>query len=88
MNADLVAFVRAAHARQPIDLFVGYLSGWHVAAETIRQIGDMGIVTCGFCLDDKAGFRGRRWAAAGRGLPHWPALRPQPNIRAVIDRQI
>lgn len=61
LDRDLIEFVSALHAREPIDIFLGYLSGWHVAPETIRAIGDLGIVTCGFHLDDKLSFRGE-WA--------------------------
>lgn len=66
MDADLLAFVREVQSRQPIDMFLGYLSGWQIAPETIRAIGGMGIVTCGFHWDDKLSFRGikvgERWS--------------------------
>lgn len=65
LDSDLLAFVQAEHARQPIDVFVSYLSGGHVAPETIRAIGDLGIITCAFHWDDRLSFRGRlvkgRW---------------------------
>lgn len=66
MNSHLLAFVKEVHSREPIDIFLGYLSGWHVSPEVIRAISDMGIVTCGFNWDDKLSFRGRpsdgRWS--------------------------
>lgn len=66
MNADLLAFVRDVHKRKPIDVFLGYLSGWQVAPEVLREIAGMGIVVCGFNWDDKLAFRGRfaggRWS--------------------------
>jgi hypothetical protein len=60
VDDDLMAFVEETHTRHPIDLFLGYLSGWQISPETIRKIGELGIVTCGFHLDDKPSFRGRR----------------------------
>ncbi len=65
LDADLLAFVQAEHARQPVDVFVSYLSGGHVAPETIQAIGEIGITTCAFYWDDRLGFRGKwvggRW---------------------------
>jgi len=66
MDSDLLRFVREQHRRQPIDVFLSYLSGWQVAPETICAIGEMGIVTCAFHWDDKLSFRGMmaggRWS--------------------------
>lgn len=59
MDADLLEFVRATHEQRPIDVFVGYLSGWQVAPATIRAIGELGIVTSAFHWDDKLTFRGK-----------------------------
>ncbi|OFW14935.1 MAG: hypothetical protein A3H27_13455 [Acidobacteria bacterium RIFCSPLOWO2_02_FULL_59_13] len=61
LDKDLLEFVHELNAREPIDVFLGYLSGWHIAPETLRAIGALGIVTCGFHLDDKLSFRGE-WA--------------------------
>lgn len=61
LDSDLVAFIEETHKRHPIDMFIGYMGGWQISPETIRSIGDMGIVTCGFNLDDKLSFRGK-WA--------------------------
>jgi hypothetical protein len=61
MKEDLLAFIQVVHRREPVDVFVGYLSGWQVAPETIEAIGQMGIVTFGFHWDDKMSFRGQ-WA--------------------------
>lgn len=64
-DEDLVAFVRAEHANRPIDVLVAYLTGNHVAPETIKAISDLGIITCAFHWDDRLSFRGRmvggRW---------------------------
>lgn len=58
LDRDLFAFVQSEHARDPIDIFVSYLSGGHVAPETIRAIGALGIITCAFHWDDRLSFRG------------------------------
>ena len=57
-NADLLEFVRALNERDPVDLFIGYLSGWQTSAAAIEEIAAMGIVTCNYCLDDKLSFYG------------------------------
>ena len=64
-DQDLLSFVKTEHAKQPIDVFLAYLSGYHVAPETIQAIANLGIITCAFHWDDRLGFRGRmvgeRW---------------------------
>lgn len=66
MNAELLEFVRATHVRIPVDIFLGYLSGWQISPEAVRAIGELGIVTCAFHWDDKPSFRGSfsggRWS--------------------------
>ncbi len=57
-NRELLTRVQKAHAEKPIDLFFGYLSGRQVTAETIRAIGDMGIITINIGLDDTTKFWG------------------------------
>ncbi|HEX8903550.1 MAG TPA: glycosyltransferase, partial [Longimicrobiaceae bacterium] len=66
LDADLLAWMRELHAREPVDAFVGYLSGWHVAPETVRAIGGLGIFTASFHLDDRLWFRGP--VAGGRAM--------------------
>ncbi len=61
LDNDILSFVEALHKRDPVHLFIGYLSGWQVARQTIEAIGAMGIVTCAFHWDDKLSFRGS-WA--------------------------
>ncbi|MBI1923408.1 glycosyltransferase [Candidatus Poribacteria bacterium] len=61
LDKDLLQFVTKVHQHDPVDVFVGYLGGWQVAAETIRAIGELGILTCAFHWDDKPSYRGR-WA--------------------------
>jgi hypothetical protein len=67
LDRDLLETVRAVHEKKPVDLFLGYLSGWQVAPETIRAIGDLGIVTSAYCWDDKPSFRGALAGGRFRG---------------------
>src|SRR5262245_34232149 len=67
LDQDILAFVREVHDREPVDAFVGYLSGWQIAPETIQAIGEMDIVTFGFHWDDKLGFRGQLAGGRWRG---------------------
>ncbi len=60
LDRELFLFVLAEHRKHPIEVFVSYLSGWHVSPETIRAIGELGIITCAFHWDDRLSFRGRR----------------------------
>lgn len=64
----LLADVRRAHSRRPIDVMVCYLDSLRIRAETIHTIRKMGIRTCGFWLDDGLSFQG----SLGLGLPTTP----------------
>ena len=50
--------MRETHRRDPISVFVAYLSGYHVTADTINAIGALGIPTCAYWWDDRLYFRG------------------------------
>lgn len=66
LDKDLIDFICKIQRTNPIDIFIGYLSGWQISPETIRAIGDLGAITVGFCWDDKPAFRGKwvggRWS--------------------------
>lgn len=47
-------------AERPIHLVLAYLAGSHVLAEHVRAWRGLGVVTCGFHLDDRLFFRGAR----------------------------
>jgi hypothetical protein len=66
-NADLLRQVAEAHRKTPFDVFFSYLSGYWVSPETIRAIGDLGIVTVNISLDDLPKFRSRRTAGVYAG---------------------
>lgn len=58
LDQDLLAFLSEVHSRNPIHLFLSYLSGWQIAPEIIHAIGQLGIPTCAYHWDDKLSFRG------------------------------
>jgi spore maturation protein CgeB len=58
LDRSLLQFVVETHARQPVDILLSYLSGWHIAPETINAINQMGIATCAFWWDDRLSFHG------------------------------
>lgn len=51
-------FIKKLHAQRPIDLVFSGLSGWHISAQAIEEINNLGIITCAYCWDDKLGFKG------------------------------
>lgn len=53
---DLVAFVREVHRTQPVDVFLSYLCGVHLSGKAVAAIGDLGIATALFHLDDRLHF--------------------------------
>ncbi len=73
VDADLLEFVEDLHRRHPVDMMLSYLSGVLVSPETIKAIGELGIVTFNFNLDDRAGFRGKKynglWSGAADVCP-------------------
>jgi len=58
-DKKILEFVSTLHTKEPIDIIVSYVSGWHIAPETIHKINSLGILTTAFWLDDKLKFRGR-----------------------------
>jgi hypothetical protein len=57
-NKKLLRHVESTHHENPIDVFFAYLSGRWVYPETIRTIGNMGLITINISLDDTATFWG------------------------------
>ncbi|RMG32760.1 MAG: hypothetical protein D6720_12715, partial [Gammaproteobacteria bacterium] len=58
-NEALYRRVAQAHAERPLTHFFGYLSGRWVYPETIRRIGELGIITLNFGFDDSHRFWGK-----------------------------
>lgn len=59
-NRDLLERIKTIHQRQPIHLFFSCATGYTFLAETIAQISELGIITCGYHMDDRLLFRGNR----------------------------
>jgi spore maturation protein CgeB len=60
VDSHLPGFVEGLHRENPVDMMLSYLSGAQVSAETIRAIGNRGIATFNFHLDDRISFQGKR----------------------------
>ena len=59
MNVQMLRAFHDAHAEQPIDAFVGYLSGYYVNPFTLDMISKCGVTIINFCWDDKLNFPGK-----------------------------
>lgn len=53
MNRAMLAAFRAANARKPIDVVIGYLSGHNTAAATLAEMAVAGAAIFNFSYDDK-----------------------------------
>ena len=60
MNQALLQAYRAATARCPVDIVVGYVSGATVAPEVLAVMADDGAIVTNFCFDDKVYWPGER----------------------------
>ena len=69
-EVDLPSFVKELHSRKPIDLMLAYGIGMALSANTIRAIGDLGIATMRFHLDDRYKFAGKQRAGMRWGAAH------------------
>ena len=58
MNAAMLRAFDEANQSAPVDAFVGYLSGFNTAPETLLAVAKRGAVVFNFCWDDKLGFPG------------------------------
>lgn len=76
MNAAMLEAFHAAWRERPVDVVVGYLSGWNTAPGTIREFARQGAAVLNFSWDDKLHYRGKD---AG-GWPAGPAA-----LAAVVD---
>ncbi len=57
-NSALRPPVTAANRRRPVDVVVGYLSGYTVAPQMLEQMAAQGAVITNFCFDDKIAWPG------------------------------
>lgn len=65
MNRAMLEAFYKANSENPIDIVVGYVSGYTTDPKTLQKMGEAGAVIFNFCWDDKLGFRGKmvggRW---------------------------
>lgn len=66
-NIEFMKFIEAKHAQKPLDVMVTYCAGYEFNADTIKKIGDLGIVVISYHLDDRPSFRGRKINAKWTG---------------------
>jgi hypothetical protein len=62
MNRELLQAFHAANRAQPVDVVVGYVSGYTVSPEALLEMAAHGAVITNFCFDDKI-----YWPGALRG---------------------
>lgn len=58
MNAEMLAAFEQAHLEQPVDAFIGYLSGRNTSRRTVEAIARAGAVVFNFSWDDRLNFPG------------------------------
>ena len=59
MNRALLRAFEAANRQRPVDLVIGYISGYTVAPQVLQQMASRGAVIVNFCFDDKIAWPGR-----------------------------
>jgi hypothetical protein len=58
MNRVLLQAFTAANRQRPVDVVVGYLSGYTIAPQALDQMAAQGAVVTNFCFDDKIAWPG------------------------------
>lgn len=58
-DIDLVKYIEELHQQHKIDIVLSYLSGSHLSPSSVEEIGNLGIATFLFHLDDRISFRGQ-----------------------------
>lgn len=59
-NCELFKRIKRIHQRQTIHLFFTCATGYTFFPETIEAINRLGIITCGYHMDDRLFFRGQK----------------------------
>ena len=60
MNEAMLNAFYQAQKERPVDVIVGYLSGYNTNPEVVRKMGEAGAAIFNFCWDDKLSFRGKK----------------------------
>lgn len=66
-NLELLEHIKAVHQHKPIHVFFTCVTGYTFFAETIEAINRLGIITCGYHMDDRLYFRGRKFGGLYAG---------------------
>jgi hypothetical protein len=59
MNRELLTAFHAANRERPVDVVVGYVSGYTVAPQVLLEMARHGAVITNFCFDDKIYWPGK-----------------------------
>jgi len=66
MNKAMLECFINANSEKPIDIVVGYLTGYDTDPKILQKMGEVGALITNFSWDDKLGFRGKirggRWS--------------------------
>lgn len=60
MNAAMLEAFHQANRTEPVDVVIGYLSGYNTSPKTLQKMAQAGAVIFNFCWDDKLSFSGKK----------------------------
>ncbi len=60
MNAVMLEAFHQANRTEPVDVVIGYLSGYNTSPKTLQEMAQAGAVIFNFCWDDKLSFSGKK----------------------------
>ena len=60
MNEAMLEAFHYANRTEPVDVMIGYLSGYNTSPRTLQKIAQAGAVIFNFCWDDKLSFSGKK----------------------------
>jgi len=61
MNIAMLDAFHKANQEEPVDVVIGYLSGYNTSPETLLRMSESGAVIFNFCWDDKLNFPGKKF---------------------------
>jgi len=60
MNTAMLETFHQANHTEPVDVVIGYLSGYNTSPKTLHKMAQTGAVIFNFCWDDKLSFSGKK----------------------------
>ena len=60
MNTAMLEAFHQANRTEPVDVVIGYLSGYNTSPKTLQKMSQAGAVIFNFCWDDKLSFSGKK----------------------------